>query len=219
MSDFKSDLSDSAADFLRVVWPAIQSMVGGGKIIPIESITNDAMTDMLDKYSGIDAWHLSDEKQVRGVASRVQWRYPWDTFTVRYSRDSGAKTEYEKRKADISSGAGWLYPHLTVQAFIAGAKGEKGDLMSVAVIKTKDLIDACSSVLNGGLDPKYCGIRRTGNASFIWTSWDWLKQQGYPIKIARFSTSPHAIASIKTQPAQIIMPHKPAPAYQPPLFA
>lgn len=183
MSDFKSDLKDSAAAFLRVVWPAMKNMVGGGKIIPIESVTDDSMTEMLDRYSGIDAWHLSDGQQMRGVASRVQWGNAWNTFTVRYTRDSGAKTEYEKRKFDIESNAGWLYPHLTVQAFIGGKKGENGELLSVAVIKTKSLIDACGAILDGGIDPRFGGIRRTGNAVFIWASWGWLKRCGYEIKM------------------------------------
>lgn len=183
MSDFKSDLKDSAAAFLRVVWPAMKNMVGGGKIIPIESVTDDSMTEMLDRYSGIDAWHLSDGQQMRGVASRVQWGNAWNTFTVRYTRDSGAKTEYEKRKFDIESNAGWLYPHLTVQAFIGGKKGDNGELLSVAVIKTKSLVDACGAILDGGIDPRFGGIRRTGNAVFIWASWGWLKRCGYEIKM------------------------------------
>ena len=183
MSDFKSDLKDSSAAFLRVVWPAMKDMVGGGKIIPIESVTDDAMTEMLDRYSGIDAWHLSDGRQMRGVASRVQWGNAWNTFTVRYSRDSGAKTEYEKRKFDIESNAGWLYPHLTVQAFIEGRKGDNGDLLSVAVIKTKSLIDACGEILEGSVDERLGGLRKTGNAVFIWVSWSWLKRSGYEIKM------------------------------------
>jgi len=185
MSDFKSDLKDSSAAFLRVVWPAIKDMglIGGGKIIPTESITNDAMTDMLDKYSGIDAWHLSNDRQMRGVASRVQWGKDWRTFTVRYSRDSGAKTEYEKRKTDIESNAGWMYPHLTVHAFISGNKSGEGDLMSVAVIKTKDLIEACTNVVNNNHYLPSGGFRRTGNAEFIWIDWNWLQMLGVEVEI------------------------------------
>jgi len=184
MSDFKSDLEASSNDFLRVVWPAIKSSVGGGEIVPVESVADKGMATMLDQRSGIDAWHLSKDKQVRGVASRVQWTHkPWNTFTVRYTRDSGAKTEFEKRKHDIASGAGWLYPHLTVQAFIEGSKASSGDLMSVAVIKTKSLIDACEQILEGSVDKKDGGVRRTSNAAFIWASWGWLKRSGYEIKI------------------------------------
>ncbi len=170
MSDFKTDLN--------------APLVGGGEIIPVESVADKGMATMLDQRSGIDAWHLSQDQQVRGIASRVQWTSrPWNTFTVRYTRDSGAKTEFEKRKHDIYAGSGWLYPHLTVQAFIEGSKALPGDLMSVAVIKTKSLIDACDQIIDGGVDAKSGGIRRTNNASFIWAGWSWLKRSGYEIKI------------------------------------
>lgn len=184
MSDFKSDLNSSSADFLRVVWPAIKVMVGGGEIIAVESVADKGMATMLDQRSGIDAWHLSQDGRVRGVASRVQWTdKPWNTFTVRYSRDSGAKTEYEKRKLDIESDAGWLYPHITVQAYIAGSKASGGELLSVAVIKTKSLIDACEQIITGDISCSDGGIRRTSNAVFIWMSWTWLKDIGCEIKI------------------------------------
>lgn len=189
MSDFHQDLSDSAAAFLRVVWPAISNMVGGGRIYPIETVTNDLMTEMLDKYSGIDAWHLSDGRQLRGIASRVQWGNAWNTFTVRYSRDTGSKTEYEKRKTDIDSGSGWLYPHLTVQAFVDGDKKSNGDLLSVAVIKTASLIDACSKIVAKQVPDRCGGIRRTGNAVFIWVSWSYLQASGYAVKVHQKTTT------------------------------
>lgn len=187
MSDFKQDLSSSSEAFMRFVWPAIKSRLGGGEIVPVESVADKGMATMLDQRSGIDAWHLSQDKQVRGIASRVQWGTPWNTFTVRYSRDSGAKTEYEKRKSDINSGAGWLYPHLTVQAFLSGDKANGGCLLSVGIIKTKSLIDACDEILDGGIPASEGGLRRTGNASFIWAKWSWLEQKGYDIKTLGFN--------------------------------
>lgn len=184
MPDFKVDLEASANDFLRVVWPAIGAKVGGGEIVPVESVADKGMATMLDQRSGIDAWHLSKDKQVRGIASRVQWgNTPWNSFTVRYARDSGAKTEYEKRKHDINAGAGWLYPHLTIQAYVSGSKGNGGDLLSVAVIKTKSLIDACDKILDGDVSTQDGGVRRTSNAAFIYANWDWLERSGYEIKV------------------------------------
>lgn len=172
---------------MRVVWPAIKGRLGGGEIVPVESVADKGMATMLDQRSGIDAWHLSADKQVRGIASRVQWsNTPWNTFTVRYARDSGAKTEYEKRKHDIHANAGWLYPHLTVQAFIAGGKTETGSLLSVGIIKTKSLIDACEKIIDGKVSAKDGGIRRTSNAAFIWSSWAWLEKSGYEIKTISF---------------------------------
>lgn len=185
MSDFQRDLEASSSDFLRVVWPAIGPLVGGGEIVPVESVADKGMATMLDQRSGIDAWHLSRDKQVRGIASRVQWgSTAWNTFTVRYARHSGASTEYEKRKNDIYADAGWLYPHLTVQAYIGGSKAASGDLLSVAVIKTKSLIDACDQVIRGEVDKrKEGGFRDAGNATFIWLGWAWLQRSGYEIKI------------------------------------
>ena len=184
MPDFKVDLEASASDFIRVVWPAIECKVGGGEIVPVESVADKGMATMLDQRSGIDAWHLSKDKQVRGIASRVQWgNTPWNSFTVRLARDSGAKNEYVKRKHDMIAGAGWLYPHLTIQAYVSGSKGMGGDLLSVAIIKTKSLIDACDKILSGGVSAKDGGVRRTSNATFIYANWSWLERSGYEIKI------------------------------------
>jgi len=192
MQSFQQDLTSSAEAFMRVVWPAIKGRLGGGEIVPVESVADKGMATMLDQRSGIDAWHLSTDKQVRGIASRVQWGTPWDTFTVRYSRDSGAKTEYEKRKNDINSSSGWLYPHLTVQAFIAGKKSECGPLLSVGIIKTRSLIDACDQIVAGNVQKNFGGIRPTGNATFIWAKWSWLKNAGYDIKTISFQQMPEA---------------------------
>lgn len=183
MSDFQSDLSDSAKAFVRVVWPTVQLMAGGGKLVPVEAVASNPITDMLDKYSGIDAWQVSNLCQVRGIASRVQWGHPYNTFTVRYQRASGARTEYEKRKSEIESQDGWLYPHLTIQAFISGAKGGDGAVLSAAVVKTADLIKACEKVLAYKVDVSLGGVRNTSNASFIWVSFDYLAQSGCDIKI------------------------------------
>lgn len=170
--EFHADLTSSADTFLRVVWPAIAEEIGGGKIIPIESIADRGMATILDQRSGIDAWHLGNGSRIRGIASRVQWgNKPWNTFTVRYARDSRATTEYEKRKRDIESSCGWLYPHLTIQAYVAGSRDDSGELISAAVVKTEALIDACTRILRGEASRIDGGIRRTSNAEFIWVGW------------------------------------------------
>lgn len=179
MSSFQTDLTNSAADFLGIVWPAIQKDLGGGELIPVESIADKGMATLLDQRSGIDAWHLSQNHQIRGIASRIQWaEEPWNTFTVRYSRDSGAETEYGKRKRDIAADKGWLYPHLTIQAYI-----NEGKLLSAAVVQTTALITACDLIVSGQMPPKNGGIRRTGNATFLWCRWAWFQKNGLAIKI------------------------------------
>ena len=62
----------------------------------------------------------------------------WDTFTVRFKRKSGAKTEYQKRAEAILNNRGYLYPYLTIQAYL-NKRGDATSLLSCGVVKTKDL--------------------------------------------------------------------------------
>jgi len=181
MSSFSTDLSNSSKDFLRVVWPVIQPRLGGGELIPVEGATKESLKAKLDQASGIDAWHYSIEGQIRGIASRVQWGKAWDSFTIRYKRDSGTKTEYEKRKEAIEGTRGWLFPFLTVQAYLSGTPGE-GELIKVGIAKTADLIKACDKVI-AGTKSKNAGIRKTTNAHFVFLGWDWLKSEGFRVDV------------------------------------
>lgn len=188
MGDFNADVSDTAFDFQRVVWPAIIRPIGGGELIHIESETAKGLTQKLDIHAGIDAWQIiKDDSIVRGVASRIQWGdKDWSSFTIRKSRDSGAKTEFRKRLEAIRGDRGAVYPHLTVQAYVS--KRRTGDLVSVAIVKTEDLF-----LLAEHLDSKCSpngkwGIRRAPNAEFIWLDWALLKDKGAAIKIIRGNT-------------------------------
>jgi len=180
------DLSDSARDFVEIVWPVVSPWFGGGALIPVETVTDSGMARLMDMASGIDAWHHQEELGIRGIASRIQWETAWDTFTIRYSRTSGAKTEYEKRLSAIESDRGWIYPHLWVQAYVS--KRQDGVLLSAAAMRTAGLIRLAQEVVDlprsiAGL----YGIRRTSNASFIFVDWDWAKLHGADIKIFRCS--------------------------------
>jgi hypothetical protein len=53
--------------------------------------------------------------------SRIQTGVNYKTFTIRNKRKSGARTEYEKRKIAIEKG--YLYPYLTVQAYVTDSAG------------------------------------------------------------------------------------------------
>ena len=135
----KQDLSRSAAAFNDTVWPMIRAWFGGGRIESVEDVTATGMAKDLDVLAGIDAWHVNGS--VRGIASRIQWGeqsrvFPYNTFTVRMQRESGVETEYSKRLRAIDSSGGWLYPHITVQAYIDNHR----NLLSVAACKTSDLI-------------------------------------------------------------------------------
>lgn len=182
MSDFKRDLDKSAASFKDVVWPAVQARFKGD-LVPVESMTDSAMAKMIDLRSGIDALHLSADQRIRGIACRVQaikeGEKVWRSFTIRYQRDSGAMTEYEKRKRDMESKGGWLYPYLTIQAYTA--HGGTQQLLCAAVTTTEALIQVCDDILENKLHKKDGGRRRTGNAEFFYINWSYLEQIKAPI--------------------------------------
>lgn len=160
------DLSDSAADFTRVVWPVIKEHCGGGTFVPVESASTSGFDSNLDIQAGIDAWQVHQELGIRGIASRVQWGdKAWNTFTVRKSRASGVKTEYEKRLAAITGSGGWLYPHLTVQAYVS-KRGGTGRLLSVGVIETAELFTYLENA------PER--VNKDGQSSFAYYEWQWI---------------------------------------------
>lgn len=114
-----------------------------GELVSIE-LEDETIARMFDQYSGIDALHVING-QVRGVALRCQWRnprwsgvYPFNTFTIRHKRSSGAKTEYEKRMEAIYGGYGFFYPYLTIQAYFDD-KSNPSEILSFAIVKTEDM--------------------------------------------------------------------------------
>ena len=171
-ADVARDLSDSIAAFDDVVWPVVGPWLGGGKTVPVESTRS---TDILDGLGGIDRWHVLGD-MMRGLAIRIQWGEPWNTFTIRYDRGSGNPTEYQKRLRAIEHNQqGWLMPAITIQAYLS--EREHGELLSVAAITTKDLIDFIKD-----LDDKNPYTREThDNTAFIYVPWDELHGSGIRI--------------------------------------
>lgn len=151
---WQDDLNWSNRIFLQQVWPIIASKCGGGEIKPVEIIHDNIIAKELDLLCGIDVWQTIKGAGARGIASRVQ-RGNFDTFTIRYQRDSGSTTEYEKRKEAIDTGK-FIYPYLTCHAYV-NAKTEK--LLSVGLVKTVDLF--------GTLNPETSSKRRCENAVFL----------------------------------------------------
>lgn len=133
-------LRDSAKDFVEIAWPRIKTLplIGGGELQPVEASSDAEFAKTLDMLAGIDAWQvLTSPGAMRGLASRVQWGHPYNSFTVRVALPSGADTEYHKRiRALENRELGYLYPHLTVQAYLDKRGGK---LLSAAVVRTEAL--------------------------------------------------------------------------------
>lgn len=148
-ADVAKDLTDSAGDFTRLVWPQIKVWCRGGELISVESTDAKGLSQAFDTMAGVDAWQVCYETQsIRGVASRIQYGSPWASFTIRETRASGTVTELKKRMAAMSDlKAGWLVPALTVQAYISNRV--LGDLLHVAMVRTFDLYDYIASGTEG----------------------------------------------------------------------
>ncbi len=163
---WKDDLEWSARVFTQQIWPIMRLVYHDSELIHIETIKDSELAKKFDQLSGIDAWQIHNDTNIRGIASRVQkppkWSsngYPYNTFTIRKSRDTGTKTEYEKRLYAINSSDGWIYPYLTVQAYV----NAKGRLLSFATARTVEVIQAITE--------GRCLENRTNNAEFYAVEW------------------------------------------------
>lgn len=133
----------------------------------------------LDMSCGIDYVVVSiDGSLTRGIGCRVQEdKYPvkYRTFTIRNKRDSGSKTEFEKRKNAIKSGG--LYPFYTAHIYV-DEKHDRIDRMAIA--KTEDIIWYCETQN----PPKnHTGESQIGQAEFYTVGWDDFRRAGKQIII------------------------------------
>lgn len=185
-SPVMQDLSDSSFDFSRLVWPQMADWLGGGQLTQVESVTATGFARQLDLLAGIDAWQVNVAQSVmRGLASRIQWGpKPYNTFTIRYRRESGGKTEFSKRLSAIRDQDA-LFPHYTVQAYITHRR--YGQLLSAAAISTRDLYEIAAQVEQEHTDYPHSFVfspdsdwafSRTSNAIFLWIKWDYLRDCG-----------------------------------------
>ncbi|MGB3276597.1 MAG: hypothetical protein WBA82_10455 [Castellaniella sp.] len=182
-------MRQTARDFQEIVWPIARNadLIGGGDLISVEANEQRNSRDELDYIAGIDAWHIAQSnRQMRGLASRVQrCTQSFDNFTIRYSLASGQRTEYEKRleaiHSSLNGGPNWLYPDLTVQAYIHSSTDE---LLSWAVIQTKNLFLEIERLhVSGEIEyPEYesdYGFRQAPDGNtFFFICWDYLERAG-----------------------------------------
>lgn len=161
---FNHAMSETSDDFNAHVWPVLSHMLKG-EIVPVEGRDNPALR-MLDMYCGIDyLLKLEGSNVIWGVASRIQRIgqncKPWNTFTVRLERDSGAKTEFNKRVRDILLDG--IYPRITYHAYVKG-----GQLATLGVCLTKELVEFCA---NGNPETRHTNEWQCGQAEFYVCHW------------------------------------------------
>lgn len=173
-----NDMSASVRRLMKAK-PIIKKMLGGGDIVQVEEIDNEVCA-MLDRSLGIDYFQVYEDKGKQpgfawGLASRFQVGKSWDTFTIRKERESGASTEYDKRKKAIEKNG--VYPYLTVQGYVSDDGLEV--IKSMAIARTKDIFECIDANL---CSTNHTSKRQIGQAGFFVVKWDDMKGR-YPIVI------------------------------------
>lgn len=173
---FNESMSQTIQDFKTFVEPIFKAIWRNCIWLSNENADN-VLAGYFDTFSGIDLWQVNTNAQIiKGVASRIQRSDKcYETFTVRYRRESGAETEYSKRLRAMQNGG--LYPELTYQAYI---NADNETLMGLAVAKTADIfrfIEKESPPL------KKTGAFQFGQASFYVIKWHDMKAKDYDIMI------------------------------------
>jgi hypothetical protein len=177
VADNFSEAMRKSIDYQKHIKPILERVLKGG-LITVEGDTTDETAKLLDALSGIDLWMVDRVRGIRGVASRIQYDCNYQTFTIRAERESGAKTEFEKRKFAIDND--YLYPIITYQAYFNGQYSELG------IAYTKDIIDY---IEKGYAYKKKTKDDQKGQAWFWVVKWHNFKALGY-----KFVKEPMAIA-------------------------
>lgn len=161
--DFNTALSKSANMFKTLCVPLLTPLLPDTEFISIEEHTSSYSQKILDMLAGIDVWVIhKNPSGVRGLASRIQYGKNWQTFTVRKQRESGASTEYEKRKHAMSND--YIYPYFTLQAYI-----KDDEIEGMAICFTHALY----KIIEQGLcETRKTGDSQIGQAIFYVVHWD-----------------------------------------------
>lgn len=129
--DVKTRISQSAEAFRAIVWPHFAEPLGGGELVPVETVASSEFATLLDTLGMTDAWQVIPYRGMRALATRIQWGPKnWESWTVRCELPSGNPTEWHK----LTQYGPWQLPHFVIQAYI-----HDGRLLGAACIQTRDL--------------------------------------------------------------------------------
>jgi len=144
---WKQELEFTSKITKEKVFPVLNQwgLGGRGKVEDVEGQKFEhRIIKILDNFAGIDALEVDPDKGIRGISIRCQWitNRVFNSFTVRYERANGARTEFDKRLLQMISSGGWMYPALTVQAYFKKVDGVKtNQLLTVGLADTRDIYE------------------------------------------------------------------------------
>lgn len=96
---FYEDSQRSRRAFERFVAPVLRQALNAKTILPTEPTASGYDSDLaaaLDMRAGIDGFFVDGDNDIYAYASRVQFGQNYGTFTLRRSRPTGARTEFNK---------------------------------------------------------------------------------------------------------------------------
>lgn len=169
------DMAKSNA-VMKLYEPLLCKLLKCDHIKAVEGVNNE-ICKLLDLTCGIDYLEVEDRTgRVIGIANRVQWIAPpyppYNTFTIRTSRESGAETEFTKRVKAIERGG--IYPRLTMHTY---ADKETNEILSLAIAETKDVIRYIQKH-----NPQIRSVRdESGWAEFYCCKWNDMIDKGYKL--------------------------------------
>lgn len=155
--DWIESLKRSIAAIKTIIPTALPKIING-TIKIIEKIPDNIKSDkddvsvLLDVYSGVD-YLRKDNNGIQSIASRAQFDGTFSSFTIREKRETGTKTEFEKRS--VAREKGYEYPKFTLQAYFETKT--IFNLINVAIIKTDTLYDFIEKY------PKLVDTKRSNN--------------------------------------------------------
>jgi hypothetical protein len=178
IAEVAKDMRRSQAAFLNHVWPVVAEKMGGGEVISME-LSDDRLRKLFDATSGIDAWQYRDGLGMWGIASRVQpIGRDYASFTVRESRRSGARTEFEKLWDSVNADDGRVAPYWFVQAYM---DSQSTTLLSVGVARMRSVLEFIRMDCDDQ-DKRRC---HDGSSSFWVARWDRMMRRGFDVKVYR----------------------------------
>lgn len=138
---WRHDLNFSSNCVQKAIAQGVLRKIISGEIKSAET-QNSELCKFVDCVFGMDYFRIKEGK-VEGIASRFQrvseGHKPFNTFTLRSERKTGARTEIEKRLSDLDNGA------FRIKYVIHGyALGENTsnpfETVSIACVQAEDLI-------------------------------------------------------------------------------
>jgi hypothetical protein len=172
---------------------------GHGQIKLIDEDDGEVGKD-LDTLAGIDGyqrWQLC----MRAIAGRAQRGSNWRTFTIRISRPSGARTEYEKRIWAVKhKNEGALFPYWTMHSYLAD---DGSNVLGVGLAKTEELYPWIEKTEHDG--HRFDRKPAPGGQRFLIIPW-WMYQQS-GLYFFEYSYKPPSLKGVKrklSSEAQVI---------------